>query len=71
MGSIVSSLMGGGAADASDSTLEGSGVKVFHSSERWSLHFNDSKESNQLVSLTLISVSLFFLIFFIIWGFDV
>ena len=71
MGSIVSSLMGGGAADASDSTLEGSGVKVFHSSERWSLHFNDSKESNQLVSLTLISVSLSFLIFFIIWGFDV
>lgn len=71
MGSVVSGLLGGGAADASDSTLEGSGVNIFHSSERWLLHFNASKESNQLVTLTLISVSLFFLIFFIIWGFDV
>ncbi|KAJ9683594.1 hypothetical protein PVL29_019243 [Vitis rotundifolia] len=50
MGSLLSSLVGGGeAADASDSTLEGSGVSVFHSSERWTLHFNASKESNQLM----------------------
>lgn len=49
MGSVVSGLLGGGAADASDSTLEGSGVNVFHSSERWLLHFNASKESNQLM----------------------
>ncbi|RVX08646.1 hypothetical protein CK203_010803 [Vitis vinifera] len=41
MGSIVSSLMGGGAADASDSTLEGSGVKYF-------THLRDGRSTSMI-----------------------
>jgi hypothetical protein len=35
----------------------------FHSSARWQLHFNSSKESSQLVKLLAFTLSLSFLIF--------
>ncbi|XP_058185367.1 thioredoxin H2-like [Rhododendron vialii] len=50
MGAILSSLWGGGAAtDSSESSLEPSSVVVFHSSNRWQLHFNDSKNIPKLM----------------------
>ncbi|KAK9272030.1 hypothetical protein L1049_002399 [Liquidambar formosana] len=51
MGSFLSSLLGGGpsAADASPSSSDPSRIISFHSSARWQLHFNASKESSQLM----------------------
>lgn len=52
MGSILSSFLGGEAAAAESSDGESSGpsrVIAFHSSERWQLHFNSSKQLNKLV----------------------
>ncbi|CAA2959718.1 thioredoxin H2 [Olea europaea subsp. europaea] len=53
MGSILSSLTGGGEAAASESaSAEASGtsrVTAFHSSHRWQLHFNSSKQLNKLI----------------------
>ena len=51
MGSLLSSLIGGGetAEAAAASSSEGSRVLSFHSSARWQLHFNNSKDSSQLV----------------------
>lgn len=58
MGSIVSSLVGGGEAAAAESTTgESSGpsrVTAFHSSQRWQLHFNSSKQLNKLVILSIL-----------------
>ncbi|KAL2458533.1 putative RNA 3'-terminal phosphate cyclase-like protein [Abeliophyllum distichum] len=56
MGSFLSSFIGGGdAAAATDSTSTGtsgpSRVIAFHSSNRWQLHFNSSKQLNKLVLL--------------------
>ncbi|KAI3462958.1 hypothetical protein Pfo_019621 [Paulownia fortunei] len=53
MGSFLSSLLGGGEAAAAESTaVESSGpsrVTAFHSSQRWQLHFNSSKQLNKLM----------------------
>ncbi|EYU34675.1 hypothetical protein MIMGU_mgv1a014830mg [Erythranthe guttata] len=54
MGSIVSSLLGGGeaAAAAESSGADPSGpsrVTAFHSSQRWQLHFNSAKQLNKLM----------------------
>ncbi|KAL0404455.1 UNVERIFIED_CONTAM: Serine carboxypeptidase-like 17 [Sesamum radiatum] len=62
MGGTSSGLLGGDAAAAAESTIdESSGpshVTAFHSSQRWQLHFNSSKQLNKLVSLfTLPSTS--------------
>ncbi|GFQ07983.1 thioredoxin h2 [Phtheirospermum japonicum] len=51
MGGIISNLIGGGAAEESIAG-ESSGpsrVAAFHSSQRWQLHFNESKQLNKLV----------------------
>ncbi|XP_059670276.1 thioredoxin H2 [Cornus florida] len=50
MGAILSSFLGGGASttDGSSSSSD-SRVIAFHSSNRWQLHFNDSKESPKLI----------------------
>ncbi|XP_062151248.1 thioredoxin H2 [Alnus glutinosa] len=49
MGSFLSSLLGVGATnEAAPSASEGPGIMSFHSSARWQLHFNSSKESSQL-----------------------
>ncbi|CAO2816253.1 unnamed protein product [Amaranthus hypochondriacus] len=51
MGGILSSLLGGGEAMAAESA-EGSSesrVHTFHSANRWLLHFNEVKDSNQLL----------------------
>ncbi|PSS30437.1 Thioredoxin like [Actinidia chinensis var. chinensis] len=50
MGSLISSLLGGDAsADASASPSEPSLVLAFHSSARWNLHFNSSKQIPKLM----------------------
>ncbi|OIT05881.1 PREDICTED: thioredoxin H2-like [Nicotiana attenuata] len=53
MGSYLSSLLGGGAAEAAEaesgSSSEQSRVIAFHSSNRWQLHFNSSKQLNKLI----------------------
>ncbi|CAK9162864.1 unnamed protein product [Ilex paraguariensis] len=51
MGSFLSSLLGGGLASATEgsSSSESSRVIPFHSSNRWQIHFNDSKQSNKLM----------------------
>ena len=54
MGGILSSLLGGGEAMAAESA-EGSSesrVHTFHSANRWLLHFNEIKDSNQLVFIS-------------------
>ena len=75
MGSILSSLLGGGAtaeaAAATSSETSSSRILSFHSPARWQLHFNNSKDSSQLVLLLsfLFNLSLFrYLIHFV--GFD-
>ncbi|KAL2252432.1 UNVERIFIED_CONTAM: Thioredoxin H2 [Sesamum indicum] len=56
MGGILSGLLGGDAAAAAESTTdESSRVIAFHSSQRWQLHFNSSKQLNKLVSLFTLS----------------
>ncbi|KAB1227824.1 Thioredoxin H2 [Morella rubra] len=51
MGSILSSFLGGGeTADAASSPSEPSRIQTFHSPERWQLHFNEFKDSSQLVN---------------------
>lgn len=54
MGSILSALYGGGRAEAAeDTTADGSSsesrILTFHSTNRWQLHYNSLKESDQLV----------------------
>ncbi|KAK4603947.1 hypothetical protein RGQ29_012456 [Quercus rubra] len=53
MGSILSSLLGGGAtaeaAAATSSETSSSRILSFHSPARWQLHFNNSKDSSQLM----------------------
>ncbi|XP_031093646.1 thioredoxin H2 [Ipomoea triloba] len=54
MGGALSSVLGGDAAAAAASTddsssSEPSRVTVFHSSQRWQLHFNASKQLNKLM----------------------
>ncbi|KAM7508069.1 hypothetical protein LguiA_018522 [Lonicera macranthoides] len=50
MGAIISSLFGGGStADTEQSSSEPSRVMEFHSSNRWQLHFNSSKQSPKLI----------------------
>ncbi|KAL0014135.1 hypothetical protein SO802_001204 [Lithocarpus litseifolius] len=53
MGSIISSLLGGGAtaeaAAATSSETSASRILSFHSPARWQLHFNNSKDSSQLM----------------------
>ncbi|XP_011085782.1 thioredoxin H2 [Sesamum indicum] len=50
MGGILSGLLGGDAAAAAESTTdESSRVIAFHSSQRWQLHFNSSKQLNKLM----------------------
>ncbi|KAG2714376.1 hypothetical protein I3843_03G026700 [Carya illinoinensis] len=50
MGSLVSSLLGGGEiAEAAPSSSDPSRIMPFHSSARWQLHFNNSKDSSQLM----------------------
>ncbi|KAK4426183.1 Thioredoxin H2 [Sesamum alatum] len=52
MGGIVSSVLGGGEAAAAESTTAESSdsrVIAFHSSHRWQLHFNSSKQLNKLI----------------------
>lgn len=67
MGSIISSIVGGDAsASASSSAPENSRVVSFHSSARWQLHFNEVKDSSQLVlnlapSLPFFSPSIIYL----------
>ena len=75
MGSIISSFLGGGAtaeaAAATSSETSSSRILSFHSPARWQLHFNNSKDSSQLVLLLsfLFNLSLFgYLIHFV--GFD-
>ena len=55
MGSIISSFLGGGAtteaAAATSSETSSSRILSFHSPARWQLHFNNSKDSSQLVQL--------------------
>nr|ACZ37068.1 thioredoxin h4 [Medicago truncatula] len=48
MGSFLSSVVGGGPSQSSESS-ENSSVKTFHSSARWQLHFNELKDSPRLV----------------------
>uniref|UniRef100_A0A5B7CBE5 Putative thioredoxin H2 n=1 Tax=Davidia involucrata TaxID=16924 RepID=A0A5B7CBE5_DAVIN len=52
MGATLSSLLGGGSSttdDSSSSSSESSRVIAFHSSNRWQLHHNASKELNKLM----------------------
>nr|UYX45859.1 thioredoxin h [Petunia x hybrida] len=51
MGSILSGFLGGGeaAAAAADESSGPSRVIAFHSSNRWQLHFNSSKQLNKLI----------------------
>ncbi|XP_057491256.1 thioredoxin H2 [Actinidia eriantha] len=50
MGAILSSFFSGGAdADASASPSDPSSVIAFHSSDRWQLHFNASKQIPKLM----------------------
>lgn len=53
MGSIISSFLGGGAtaeaAAATSSEASSSRILSFHSPARWQLHFNNSKDSSQLM----------------------
>ncbi|XAR51777.1 Monodehydroascorbate reductase (NADH) [Bertholletia excelsa] len=52
MGGILSGLVGGGAAaaeESSPSSTEPSRLVEFHSSNRWQLHFNASKEIPKLM----------------------
>ncbi|GAB4832165.1 Cytoplasmic thioredoxin isoenzyme 2 [Ancistrocladus abbreviatus] len=50
MGAILSALFGGGAAAAAEeSSAEPSRIMTFHSSNRWQLHYNSIKNSNQLM----------------------
>ncbi|KAL3526485.1 hypothetical protein ACH5RR_011141 [Cinchona calisaya] len=52
MGSILSSLLGwegSGEAAAATESSEPSRVMAFHSSNRWQLHFNNSKQLNKLM----------------------
>ncbi|KAL2898495.1 Thioredoxin H2 [Bienertia sinuspersici] len=54
MGSILSALLGGGAASAAegpsaDGSSSESRVLTFHSTNRWQLHYNAFKDSNQLL----------------------
>ncbi|XP_075648447.1 thioredoxin H2 [Castanea sativa] len=53
MGSIISSFLGGGAtaeeAAATSSETSSSRILSFHSPARWQLHFNNSKDSSQLM----------------------
>ncbi|CAK8540602.1 unnamed protein product [Lathyrus sativus] len=48
MGSLLSSIIGGGPAYESSESSDHS-VKTFHSSARWQLHFNEIKDSPSLV----------------------
>ncbi|CAO2820895.1 unnamed protein product [Amaranthus hypochondriacus] len=51
MGSFISSFFWEPAAPA-ETTVEGSSesrIRTFHSANRWQLHFNDFKDSNQLL----------------------
>lgn len=56
MGSVISTIFGGAATAGEQIPLDGSRVMDFHSSNRWQLHLNSSKESPKLVceSKTLI-----------------
>uniref|UniRef100_A0A2P2J8I6 Thioredoxin H2-like n=1 Tax=Rhizophora mucronata TaxID=61149 RepID=A0A2P2J8I6_RHIMU len=50
MGSVLSSYFGGGApATAGEYSGDHSSITAFHSSARWQLHFNSSKQSPQLM----------------------
>ncbi|KAL8144506.1 hypothetical protein V2J09_017538 [Rumex salicifolius] len=50
MGSVLSSFLGGSAAYAAeDASSEPSRVVAYHSANRWQLHFNSIKHSNQLM----------------------
>ncbi|KAL5582389.1 hypothetical protein UlMin_014831 [Ulmus minor] len=49
MGAILSSLFGGGSTADDSSSSEPSLVLKFHSSARWQLHFNASKETSKLL----------------------
>ncbi|KAH6801759.1 thioredoxin 2 [Perilla frutescens var. frutescens] len=52
MGGLLSSLVGGDAAAAESpaaESSESSRVTAFHSSHRWQLHFNSSKQLNKLM----------------------
>ncbi|KAE8672417.1 Thioredoxin H2 [Hibiscus syriacus] len=51
MGSFFSSLLGPSYSTSEDSSSssESSGVKTFHSTPRWQLHFNSVKESPKLM----------------------
>ncbi|KAL6960708.1 Cytoplasmic thioredoxin isoenzyme 2 [Sarracenia purpurea var. burkii] len=52
MGSFLSSFLGGDTATAADSyssSSEPSRVIDFHSSDRWKLHFNESKQIPKLI----------------------
>ncbi|KNA10408.1 hypothetical protein SOVF_144660 [Spinacia oleracea] len=52
MGAILSSLFGTGEAYAAEGPAEGSSesrVLTFHSANRWQLHYNSLKDSNQLL----------------------
>lgn len=52
MGSFLSSLLGGPAEASTGVAVESSDqsrVVAFHSSSRWQLHFNESKELNKLI----------------------
>ncbi|GMN42374.1 hypothetical protein TIFTF001_011591 [Ficus carica] len=53
MGAILSGLFGGGSAAAADTTSgsssEPSSVLAFHSTARWQLHFNASRETSKLL----------------------
>ncbi|KMT17136.1 hypothetical protein BVRB_2g040490 [Beta vulgaris subsp. vulgaris] len=49
MGSILSALYGGGRAEAAEDSGEESRIISFHSANRWELHYNSLKDSNQLL----------------------
>ncbi|CDP02192.1 unnamed protein product [Coffea canephora] len=49
MGSVLSSFFGGEGAAAAAESSEPSRVTTFHSSNRWQLHFNSSKQLNKLM----------------------
>ncbi|KVI02439.1 Thioredoxin [Cynara cardunculus var. scolymus] len=50
MGSMLSTILGGEQpGNGDDSSSEESRVIQFHSSQRWQLHFNDSKQSPKLM----------------------
>ncbi|GKA65557.1 thioredoxin H2 [Tanacetum coccineum] len=51
MGSVVSAFVGGGEQTTAEDggTSEGSRVIEFHSSNRWQLHYNQSKQSPKLM----------------------